>query len=191
LNSGLLISGPDGIKVPLAQIAKIEEIVGPRQITRENNQRFISIQANVIDRDIVSFVEEAQQVIDNKIKLPPGYFTTWGGQFRLQQEANKRLAIVIPVTLVIISLLLYSSFGSVKNAALILLNIPLALVGGVIALWISGQNLSVPAVPDASNNGINPNAVVTAVINTGLTLKQAPLIEASSIGIPCFTNWFK
>ena len=141
----LLISGPDGIKVPLAQVARIEEIVGPRQITRENNQRFISVQANVIDRDIVSFVEAAQQAIDSKIKLPPRYFTTWGGQFRLQQEANKRLAIVIPVTLVIISLLLYSSFGSLKNAALILLNIPLALVGGVLALWLSGQNLSVPA----------------------------------------------
>ncbi len=141
----LLISGPNGIKVPLAQVATIAEIVGPRQITRENNQRFISIQANVLERDIVSFVEEAQRKIDSKIQLPPGYFTTWGGQFRLQQEANKRLAIVIPVTLVIISLLLYCSFGSVKNAALILLNIPLALVGGVIALWISGQNLSVPA----------------------------------------------
>ena len=108
----LLISGPDDIKVPLAQIATIEEIVGPRQITRENNQRFISIQANVIDRDIVSFVEEAQQVIDSKVKLPPGYFTTWGGEFRLQQEANKRLAIVVPITLLIVSLLLYSSFGS-------------------------------------------------------------------------------
>ena len=75
----MLVSGANGIKVPLAQIASIEEIVGPRQITRENNQRFISIQANVIERDIGSFVEEAQQKIDSKIKLPPGYFITWGG----------------------------------------------------------------------------------------------------------------
>jgi cobalt-zinc-cadmium resistance protein CzcA len=141
----LLITAENGMNIPLAQVATIKEIVGPRQITRENNQRFISIQANVIERDIVSFVEEAQQVIDAQVKLPAGYFTTWGGQFRLQQEANKRLAIVIPVTLLIISLLLYSSFNSLKNAGLILLNIPLALVGGVIALWISGQNLSVPA----------------------------------------------
>lgn len=141
----LLISGPDGIKVPLAQVASIKEIIGPRQITRENNQRFISIQANVIERDIGSFVKQAQQEIDAKIQLPPGYYTKWGGQFRLQQEANKRLAIVIPITLVLISLLLYSSFGSFKNTALILLNIPLALVGGVLALWVSGQNLSVPA----------------------------------------------
>ncbi|SCN47487.1 Cobalt-zinc-cadmium resistance protein CzcA; Cation efflux system protein CusA [methanotrophic endosymbiont of Bathymodiolus azoricus (Menez Gwen)] len=182
MNSGLLISGPDGIKVPLAQIAKIEEIVGPRQITRENNQRFISIQANVIDRDIVSFVEEAQQVIDNKIKLPPGYFTTWGGQFRLQQEANKRLAIVIPVTLVIISLLLYSSFGSVKNAALILLNIPLALVGGVIALWISGQNLSVPASVGfialfgiALENGMVLMTYLNQLVKQGMPIDEASI----------------
>ncbi|WP_341328786.1 CusA/CzcA family heavy metal efflux RND transporter [Methylotuvimicrobium sp. KM2] len=176
----LLISGPDGIKVPLAQIASIEEIVGPRQITRENNQRFISIQANVIDRDIVSFVEEAQQVIDSQIKLPPGYYTTWGGQFRLQQEANKRLAIVIPVTLVFISLLLYSSFGSVKNAALILLNIPLALVGGVIALWISGQNLSVPASVGfialfgiALENGMVLVTYLNQLIRDGVAIDEA------------------
>ena len=178
----LLISGPDGIKVPLAQIASIEEIVGPRQITRENNQRFISIQANVIDRDIVSFVEEAQQTIDSKIKLPPGYFTTWGGQFRLQQEANKRLAIVIPVTLVIISLLLYSSFGSVKNAALILLNIPLALVGGVIALWISGQNLSVPASVGfialfgiALENGMVLMTYLNKLVKDGIPIDEASI----------------
>ncbi|MCK5889085.1 MAG: efflux RND transporter permease subunit [Methylococcales bacterium] len=178
----LLISGPDGIKVPLIQIASIEEIVGPRQITRENNQRFISIQANVIDRDIVSFVEEAQQAIDNEIKLPPGYFTTWGGQFRLQQEANKRLAIVIPVTLVIISLLLYSSFGSVKNAALILLNIPLALVGGVIALWISGQNLSVPASVGfialfgiALENGMVLMTYLNQLVKDGVPIDEASI----------------
>jgi len=75
----LLISGPDGLKVPLAQVATIEGIIGPRQITRENNQRFISIQANVIERDIVSFVEQAQQVIDREIELPAGYFTKWAG----------------------------------------------------------------------------------------------------------------
>jgi len=178
----LLISGPDGLKVPLAQVATIEEIVGPRQITRENNQRFISIQANVIERDIVSFVEEAQQVIDSEIQLPAGYFTKWGGQFRLQQEANKRLAVVIPVTLLIISLLLYSSFGSVKNAALILLNIPLALVGGVIALWISGQNLSVPASVGfialfgiALENGMVLMTYLNQLVKDGMTIDEASI----------------
>ncbi len=141
----ILVQAPDGMRVPLDQLASIEEIVGPRQITRENNQRFITIQCNVQGRDIGSFVEDAQAKIDKEIKLPAGYLTTWGGEFRLQQEANKRLSVVVPITLGIIALLLYSSFNSIKNTLLILLNIPLALVGGIIALWISGQNMSVPA----------------------------------------------
>ncbi len=93
----------------------------------------------------VSGAADVQKAMDAKVKLPPGYITTWGGQFKLQQEANKRLSLVIPVTFLIVFLLLYSSFSSMKNTFLILLNIPLALVGGVIGLWITGQNLSVPA----------------------------------------------
>jgi len=141
----ILVPAPAGPKVPLADLARIEEIVGPRQITRENSQRFITVQCNVRGRDIGSFVEEAQAAIDANVNLPPGYLVSWGGQFELQQEANKRLAVVIPITLLIVSLLLYSSFNSMKNSLLILLNIPLALVGGVAGLWITGQNLSVPA----------------------------------------------
>lgn len=143
--ANIMIEGPQGIRVPLSQIATIRQIVGPRQITREDNQRFITIQCNVIGRDIGSFVAEAQQMIDEQVDLPAGYLTAWGGQFRLQQQANKRLALVVPVTLLLILILLYSSFNSLKNAVLILLNIPLALVGGVIALWLTGQNLSVPS----------------------------------------------
>lgn len=90
-------------------------------------------------------MEEAQNAIDARVKLPSGYLVTWGGQFRLQQEANKRLAVVVPITLLIIFLLLFSSFQSLNNSILILLNIPLALVGGVVGLWLTGQNLSVPA----------------------------------------------
>lgn len=141
----ILINGPDGLKIPLDELATIDEIVGPRQIKRENNQRFITIQCNVVDRDIGSFVEEAKALIAKEVDLPTGYLVTWGGQFRLQQEANKRLAVVVPVTLLAVFLLLFSSFQSLRNALLILLNIPLALVGGVAALWLSGQNLSVPA----------------------------------------------
>ena len=141
----LLIKSPSGIDVPLSQLAEIKEIVGPRQITREKNQRFITIQCNVTGRDIGSFVAEGQNVIDSKVKLPAGYFVTWGGQFKLQQEANARLAVVVPITLFIIFIMLFSSFNSLKNSLLIFLNIPLALVGGIVALWISGQNLSVPA----------------------------------------------
>ncbi len=141
----ILIETPEGAHIPLEQLADIREIVGPRQITRQNSQRFITIQSNVSGRDIGSFVEEGQKAIEANVDLPPGYIVTWGGQFRLQQEANKRLSVVIPVTLIIIFILLFSSFGSLKNTLLILLNIPLALVGGVAGLWLTGQNLSVPS----------------------------------------------
>jgi len=103
--SQLLIETPDGIKLPLSQLATIEELVGPRQITRENSQRFIVIQSNVVGRDIGSFVADGQKAIEENVDLPPGYFVTWGGQFRLQQEANKRLAVVVPITLLLIFLL--------------------------------------------------------------------------------------
>jgi cobalt-zinc-cadmium resistance protein CzcA len=141
----ILIAAPGGAKVPLDQLAVIEEIVGPRQITRENNQRFITVQCNVRGRDIGSFVAEGQQAISEKVQMPPGYLVNWGGQFELQQQANQRLALVVPVTLLIILLLLFMNFGSLKNTFLILLNIPLALVGGVVGLWLTGQNLSVPS----------------------------------------------
>ena len=143
--SSTLVPGPGRVRVPLSELATIEEVVGPRQITRENNQRFLTIQCNVVGRDIGSFVQEAQAAIAAQVRLPTGYLVTWGGQFRLQQEANKRLAIVIPITLLLVFLLLFSSFHSLRNALLIVLNIPLALVGGVVALWLTGQNLSVPA----------------------------------------------
>jgi cobalt-zinc-cadmium resistance protein CzcA len=143
--ASILVPTPDGPTVPLAQLVEMKEIVGPRQITRENGQRFITVQCNVVDRDIGSFVAEGQEAIEQNVDLPPGYLVTWGGQFELQQKANKRLALVVPVTLLLIFVLLYSSFNSLKSTALILLNIPLALVGGIAALWISGQNLSVPS----------------------------------------------
>ena len=141
----ILVQSPMGLQIPLAQLARIEEVVGPRQITREKSQRFITVQCNVSGRDMGSFVREAQEAIAGQVALPPGYLVTWGGQFRLQQEANRRLAIVVPITLFALFLLLFSSFNSLKNAVLILLNIPLALVGGVVALWLTGQNLSVPS----------------------------------------------
>jgi cobalt-zinc-cadmium resistance protein CzcA len=141
----ILVPTAGGAKIPLDELATLEEIVGPRQITRENAQRFITVQCNVRGRDIGSFVEDAERAIDARVKLPPGYLLTWGGQFELQQEANKRLAVVIPVTLLMVFLFLYSTFNSLRNSALILLNIPLALVGGVAGLWMTGQNLSVPA----------------------------------------------
>ena len=141
----LIVQTKEGALLPLDELARIEEIVGPRQIVRENNQRYLEVQANVVGRDIGGFVEEAQAAIDAEVALPPGYLVSWGGQYELQQQANQRLAIVVPVTLALIALLLYVAFGSIKNTALILLNIPLALVGGIVGLWLAGENLSVPS----------------------------------------------
>ena len=178
----ILIESPTGIKVPLSQLATIEEIVGPRQITREQNQRFITIQCNVLNRDIGSFVEEGQRVIDEQIVLPAGYLVTWGGQFRLQQEANKRFLIVIPITLLLVFLLLFSSFNSLKNSLLILLNIPLALVGGMVGLWLTGQNLSVPSSVGfialfgiALENGMVLVTYFNQLLKEGLDINEASI----------------
>jgi cobalt-zinc-cadmium resistance protein CzcA len=141
----ILLHSDDGALVPLREVALIETVVGPRQITREDGQRFIAVQANVRGRDIGSFVAEAQAVTDAQLDLPPGYRLVWGGQFELQQEANARFALVIPITLVIVFLILLMAFGRVKSAVLILLNIPLALTGGALALWLTGLPVSVPA----------------------------------------------
>ncbi|MBW1882736.1 MAG: efflux RND transporter permease subunit [Deltaproteobacteria bacterium] len=178
----LLIAGPSGIRVPLSELAEISEVIGPRQITREDNQRFITIQCNVTGRDIGSFVADAQAAIDAQIKLPAGYLVTWGGQFRLQQEANRRLAIVVPITLLVLFLLLYSSFGSLHNAGLILLNIPLALVGGVVALWLTGQNLSVPSsvgfialLGIALENGMVLVTYLNQLVRNGVPIDEASI----------------
>ena len=180
----ILVEAPNGTHVPLTQLAAIEEIIGPRQITRENSQRFITIQCNVVGRDIGSFVADGQKAIEQNVKLPPGYIATWGGQFRLQQEANKRLTVVVPITLLIIFLLLFSSFNSLKNTLLILLNIPLALVGGVVALWIGGENLSVPAsVGFIALFGIAlENGMVLVTYLNQLLRDGVPLDEASIKG---------
>jgi cobalt-zinc-cadmium resistance protein CzcA len=166
--------------VPLSEVAAIEEVVGPRQITRESNQRFITVQCNVTDRDIGSFVAEAQRAIDAQVELPPGYLVTWGGQFRLQQEANRRLAVVVPISLLVVFLLLFSSFNSLRSSILILLNIPLALVGGVTSLWLSGQNLSVPASVGfialfgiALLNGMVLVTYLTQLVRDGMPLREA------------------
>ncbi len=141
----LLLDTPDGGLVPVEQVARVETLVGPRQISREDNQRFITVQMNVRGRDIGSFVSDAQMAIEREVALPAGYLLTFGGQFELAQAANRRLAVVVPITVLLIFLMLFVSFNSVKEALLIILNIPLALVGGLLALLVTGLSLSVPA----------------------------------------------
>lgn len=141
----LTLRAPSGALVRLDEIAVIGTEVGPRQITREDGERFIAVQANVRGRDIGSFVRDGQAAIDRELDLPAGYRVAWGGQFELQQQANRRFAVVIPVTLGIVALILLLAFGRARSALLILMNIPLALTGGALALWVTGLPVSVPA----------------------------------------------
>ena len=139
------MNAPDGTRLPLAQLAGLSLVEGPVQISREDAKRRIVVECNVEDRDIGSFVAEAQQQIRQHVMLPPGYFITWGGAFENQQRAMNRLALIVPLTIGLIFFLLFSSFNSLRQAGLIILNLPFALIGGLVGLFISGQYLSVPA----------------------------------------------
>ncbi|MEK7816081.1 MAG: CusA/CzcA family heavy metal efflux RND transporter [Pseudomonadota bacterium] len=141
----LLIETPGGAKVPLALLADIEEVDGPVQITRESAKRQVVVQANVENRDVVGFVDEVRAAIEREVKLPQGYYVTYGGQFENEQRATARLALVVPVSIALIFLMLFSTFRSLRQAGLIILNIPFALIGGVVGLFASGLYLSVPA----------------------------------------------
>lgn len=141
----LQVTLPDGGHVPITTVARLEKVEGVVSVERERGQRFVVISSNVQERDLVGFVDEARQAVKDKVDLPTGYFVEFGGQFENQQRAAATLSVVIPVSLGLIFLLLFSTFGSVRQAALVLSNIPLAMVGGVFALWLSGEYLSVPA----------------------------------------------
>ncbi|HEY7884499.1 MAG TPA: CusA/CzcA family heavy metal efflux RND transporter, partial [Cellvibrionaceae bacterium] len=183
----LMIVNDAGQTIPLSELAQVETLVGPRQITRENNQRFISVQTNVRQRDIGSFVAEAQTLIASEVELPPGYFLRWGGQFELQQHANQRLQVVVPITLALVFIMLFATFGSLGNALLILLNIPLALVGGVVALWLSGLSLSVPASVGfialfgiALENALVLVSYLNRLVENGMAINQACIKAAQA-----------
>jgi cobalt-zinc-cadmium resistance protein CzcA len=134
-----------GETVPLSSVATLERAAGPVKIDREMGSRYSVVIANVAGRDLVGFVEEAKALVAKSVPLPSGYRISWGGQFENQQRAAARLGIVVPVALVMIFILLFATFGSIKEALLILSNIPFALVGGIFALWITGEYVSVPA----------------------------------------------
>jgi cobalt-zinc-cadmium resistance protein CzcA len=138
------IALPNGESVQLGQLVNAEEVEGPVAIKREQSKRFSTVVANVTGRDLVSFVEEAKQVA-KQVALPPGYYFEWGGQFENQQRAAAKLAVVVPIALVLIFIILFSTFQSVSQAVMVLTNVPFALIGGILALWMTGQYLSVPA----------------------------------------------
>ncbi len=140
----LLVQNSAGKRLPLAQVATVELNEGVDVINREFAQRRIVVQCNVRNRDIGTFVKEAQDKLAS-FKLPPGYYIQWSGQFENQQRAMKKLTFVVPLSILIIFFLLTATFASIKDALLVLLNVPFALIGGVVALWIRGMYLSVPA----------------------------------------------
>ncbi|WP_162980073.1 efflux RND transporter permease subunit [Helicobacter pylori] len=141
----LALTSKYGVLVPITSIAKIEEVDGPVSVVRENSRRMSVVRSNVVGRDLNSFVEEAKKVIAQNIKLPPSYYITYGGQFENQQRANKRLSTVIPLSILAIFFILFFTFKSIPLALLILLNIPFAVTGGLIALFAVGEYISVPA----------------------------------------------
>ena len=141
----LRLPTPDGQAVALSQLARLEVTDGPVKIEREQSSRMSVVRANVRGRDLVGFVADAQAAVAQKVPLPAGYRITWGGQFENQQRAAARLGLVVPVALALIVGVLFATLGSLRQAVLVFANIPLALVGGVVALVISGEYLSVPA----------------------------------------------
>jgi len=141
----LRITAPDGQSVPLRTLARMERASGPVKIDREMGSRYSVVIANVTGRDLVGFVEEAKAKVAQAVKLPTGYRVAWGGQFENQQRAAARLTLVVPLSLAFIFVILFTTFGSVRQALLVLSNIPFALVGGIVALWLTGEYLSVPA----------------------------------------------
>lgn len=145
LLAGLHLATPNGETVPLSLIARLKRISGPVKIDHENAARMAIVQASVAGRDLVGFVEEAKARVAAEIPLPAGYRLAWGGQFENQQRAAKRLMLVIPVALALIFHILFTTFRSLRQAAMVFVNIPFALIGGVFALAISGEYLSVPA----------------------------------------------
>ncbi|ACT51447.1 efflux RND transporter permease subunit [Methylovorus glucosotrophus] len=141
----LMLTLPNGRNIPLSAVARLERVEGPVKIDRQRGARMVIVTSNVRDRDLVGFVEEAKARVQKEVQLPEGYSMTWGGQFENQQRAAARLAIVVPAAIAMIFLILFATFHSVRQATLILCNIPFAMIGGVFALWLSGEYLSVPA----------------------------------------------
>lgn len=181
----LLVETPIGASVPLNQIARITEADGPVQLEHENGMRHVVIESGVDGRDIVGLVDQLRARIAGEVALPPGYYVEFGGQFENQRRAARHLALVVPIALALVLLVLFSTFGSLRQALLILINIPFALVGGVGALFVSGLYLSVPAsvgfialFGTALLNGIVMVSTFNQLRAGGMRLQQAIRIGA-------------
>ena len=179
----ILVSDPSGARIPLEELAKISLVEGPAQISRQDVKRRIVVGLNVVGRDIGGFVDEAQQRLSKDLALPPGYYVKWGGAFENMERAMRRLAIIVPLTILLIFFLLFSTFNSMRYAALIILNLPFALIGGILGLWLSGQYLSVPASVGfitlfgvAVLNGLVLVSYINQLRREGLPLEEALVV---------------
>jgi cobalt-zinc-cadmium resistance protein CzcA len=183
----VLIAAPVGGRVPLGQLATFRLSSGDAEIDRENALRRVVVKCNVTDRDIGGFVKDAQTAVNAQVKLPAGYFITWGGQFQNAQEANRRLAIAVPIALVLVFVLIYACFGSLRNTLTIIFNIPIALVGSTTFLLVSGFPLSVPALVGfiavfgiAVQNGMVMVSYINKLRKKGMPLREA-VIEGAGV----------
>lgn len=183
----ILITAPVGGSVPLGQLATFKLSSGDSVISRENALRRIVVKCNVADRDIGSFVKDAQASVNRTVKPPPGYFITWGGQFENAQQAGRRLAIAIPIALVLVFVLIYACFNSLRNTLTIVFNIPIAMVGSTAFLLVSGFPLSVPALVGfiavfgiAVQNGMVMVAYINKLRSGGMELREA-VIEGAGV----------
>jgi len=178
----LLVWTQNGSTIPLQQVAEIKQVVGPIQINRENNQRRWIIQGNIRGRDLGSVVADIQDKIIEKVTLPSGYYIEYGGQFENQQRAMKRLSIIVPIVIALVFFMLGLTFGSIHHALLIMLNVPLALIGGILGLFLTGEYLSVPAAVGfialfgiATQNGVVLVSYINELHAGGMNLKEAVL----------------
>jgi cobalt-zinc-cadmium resistance protein CzcA len=176
----LLVQTETGAMIPLGSVAAISEVVGPIQINREQNQRRWIIQGNVRGRDLGTVIADIKERIEEKITLPEGCYIEYGGQFENQQRAMTRLMIIVPIVIAIVFILLALAFGSVANAILIIINIPLAMTGGVVGLMIMKQYLSVPAAVGfialfgiAVQNGIVLVSCINSLRDEGMSTAEA------------------
>jgi heavy metal efflux system protein len=178
----ITVSGPN--YVPLSEVATFENKSGPNQINRENGKRRIVVTCNIRGRDIASFVREARNKVDAQVKLPAGYWMEWGGQFEQLQSATKRLTVVVPMALLLIFVLLFMAFGTATDALLIYTGVPLALTGGILALWLRGIPLSISAgVGFIALSGVAVlNGAVMISFIRRLRAEGRPLYEAIRVG---------
>ncbi|HWR52984.1 MAG TPA: CusA/CzcA family heavy metal efflux RND transporter [Bryobacteraceae bacterium] len=176
----LLVSAPSGQRIPLSELTEIVSEEGPAEIARENGSRRISLEVNVRGRDIGGFVEEAQERIAGQVKLPPGYVMRWGGTFEHMESGRLRLMFAVPLTFLLIFVLLFATFRSMGQAALIFTGIPFAITGGVLALWMRGMHFSMSAgVGFIAVSGVAVlNGVVMVAFINQLREKGAPVRQA-------------